>query len=456
MPNHARVIVLTTGLAIGAAGFSQRAVADPAPSALPTQQAFDPAAKRALVDEVAKLMTEDYVFPDVGLRAATELKQNLAAGNYDAITDPGVFARRLSEDLGTLTHDKHLRVRSDDERPNPNRQVQPAKLRRSEAGFTRVDVLAGNIGYLDLNGFVGKPVFKPVADKAMRLLAGTDALIIDLRGNGGGNPAAVSYLVSFFVDPKAPVHVNDLLWRKPGTGDYRRDVFQTEATPSSYLAKPVVILTGPKTFSGGEEFAYDMQSLKLATLVGETTGGGANPGGVRRLPSGLSIFVPAGRAENPYTHTNWEGRGVEPEVLAAPDTAFAKAYETARKAAGKTPLLASAPSGPDAVLEQSLLVPRSTAQAGSEAAVRRSVAELQAGAPRYELLSPGLAELTRSQLPQLQAEVLAAGALQSVTFVEVAPRGEDVYDLKFSKAEWLWSILLDEDGKIIMANFHPK
>ncbi|HEY4079348.1 MAG TPA: S41 family peptidase [Burkholderiaceae bacterium] len=451
------MIVLTAVLAVGVASFSQHAAADQGPSAAQTKQSFDATAKREIVEGVVKLMTEDYVFPEVGHRAAIVLTENLAAGSYDAIMDPGAFAHRLTEDLNTVKHDKHLRVRSDEQRPA--QQARLAKPKRSEAGFTRVDLLAGNIGYLDLNGFVGKGMFKPVADKAMRLLAGTDALIIDLRGNGGGNPAAVSYFVSFFVDPKAPVHVNDLLRRKPGTGEYRRDVFQTEATPSSYLAKPVVIVTGPNTFSGGEEFAYDMQSLKLATLVGEITGGGANPGGLRRLPAGLSIFVPTGRPENPYTHTNWEGRGVEPEVGTAADQAFAKAYETARKAAGKTPLLASAPSspdGPDAVMERSLMTPRSTAQAGSEAAIRRSVAEFQAGAPRYDLLSPGLAELTRTQLPQIQAEVVAAGSLQGVTFVEVGLQGEDVYDLKFSKAEWLWSVLLDEDGKVVMADFHRK
>ena len=450
-------ILLAAGVMVGAAGFSQPAVAaDPDPSATPSRQGFDAAARRAVIGEIAKLMTEEYVFPDVGLRAANVLSQHLAAGDYDAITDPRAFARRLTEDLDAVTHDKHLRVRSVE--PSPAQKEPPAKRARSEAGFTRVDVLEENIGYLDLSGFVGKAMFKPVVDKVMQLLAGTDALIIDLRGNGGGNPAAVSYLVSIFVDPKTPVHVNDMFWRKPGTGEYQRNVFQTEPTPVSYLAKPVVILTGPGTFSGGEEFAYDMQSLKLATLVGEVTGGGANPGGYLPLSAELSIFVPTGRPENPITHTNWEGRGVAPEVQTSSAEAFAKAYETASKAAGKNLRLAVAPSGPDAVMDRHLPLPRqrSTAQPGSEAALRRSVAEFQAGAPRYELLSPGLAKLIREQLPEIQAELAALGALQTVSFVEVGRQGEDVYALKFSKAELLWSLLLDDEGKIVMADWHPK
>ena len=130
--------------------------------------------------------------------------------------------------------------------------------------------------------------------------------------------------------------------------------------------------------------------------------------------------------------------------------------QTARKAVEKNPLFASAPSDPDSVMELALLRPRTTAQPGSEAALRRSVAELQAGAPRYELLSPGLAKLIREQLPEIQAEVAALGTLQSVSFVEVGAQDEDIYDVKFSKSELLWSLLLDGEGKIAMADWHPK
>lgn len=449
-------LALAAGLVAGAACRSQPAAAAPRLNASPVvpTQVLDTEIRRSIVAEVAKLMTDDYVLPDVGRRAAAAITQSLAAGDYDAITDPGALAQRLTEDLHAVTRDKHLRVRGD---APPRGPTEPAaKPPRSERGFTRVAVLRGNIGYVDLNGFVGKSLFKPVADKVMQQLAETDALILDLRSNGGGNPSAVTYWVSFFVDPGAPVHVNDLLWRKPGTGEYRRDVFQTEATPVSYLGKPVLILIGPRTFSGGEEFAYDMQSLKRAVLVGEVTGGGANPGRPRPLQAGLSIFVPTGQAVNPITRTNWEGRGVQPDLPSAPDQAFATAYEAARKAAGKKPLASGEPSGPETVMERLLLIPRLTAQPGSEAALRRSVAELQAGAPRYELLSPELAELTRAQLPQLHADVAALGPLQSVRFVEIGRLGESVYDLKFAKEEWRWSILLDDDGKIIMASFRPK
>lgn len=447
-------IVLAAGMGVAAAGFPSPVAADQTPPMAPSKRGFDTEAKRNVVDEVVKLMTDEYVLPDVGRQAASTLSRKLAAGDYETVTDPGAFARRLTEDLNAVAHDKHLRVRRDE--PGPPRGESRKKPSLSEGGFTRVDVLAQNIGYVDLKGFPPKELFKPVADKAMRLLTGTDALLIDLRSNGGGAPATVAYWVSFFMDPKTPIHVNDLLWRKPGTEDYRRDVFQTEATPSSYLARPVVLLTGPGTFSGGEEFAYDMQSLKRATLVGEATGGGANPGAPRHLPAGLSIFLPTGRAVNPITQTSWEGTGVQPDMPVPAAAAFATAYKAALEAAGKKPLLASAPSGPDAVITRPLLRPRSTAQPGSEAALRRGVAEFQAGAPRYDLLSPQLAELTREQLPEIDADIAALGALQSVTFVEVGPMEESVFEVKFAKGKLHWGILLDGEGKTIMAYFHPE
>ena len=132
--------------------------------------------------------------------------------------------------------------------------------------------------------------------------------------------------------------------------------------------KPVYLLTGPGTFSGGEEFSYDMQVLKLATLYGETTGGGDNPGDTRPVGSGLTIFVPTGRAENPVTKTNWEGTGVKPDVATSAAEAFGKAYAAALKAAYHAPIAAT---GPDAVVADHLLVLRTQPYPQGEAYVRR-------------------------------------------------------------------------------------
>jgi C-terminal processing protease CtpA/Prc len=166
-------------------------------------------------------------------------------------------------------------------------------------------------------------MFKPAVDRAMAPLRDSRALIIDMRRNGGGSPVGVSYLVSYFLDAGAePVKINEFVWRNPGTETFRTEEFWSTPTPFSYAGKPVYVLTSNQTFSGGEEFAYDMEVMELAALVGETTGGGANPGGGVQLGSQLSMFMPAGRARNPITGTNWEGVGVSRHVDAPRDAAL--------------------------------------------------------------------------------------------------------------------------------------
>ena len=205
---------------------------------------------------------------------------------------------------------------------------QPPPSTPQDAGFD-VQRLDGNIVYINLARFVPPDVFNPAADDTMRSVSDTAALIIDMRDNGGGHPASVAYLASFFLDPGKRVHINDLIWRNRGTSTFRTVSFWSSPTPVSYLGKPVYVLVGPKTYSAGEEFAYDLQVLKRVTVVGETTRGGANPGGLNDLGSDLFVVVPTGRAENPITRSNWGGVGVRPDeeatTEAAQETAMALA-----------------------------------------------------------------------------------------------------------------------------------
>jgi C-terminal processing protease CtpA/Prc len=160
----------------------------------------------------------------------------------------------------------------------------------------------------------------------MALLANTDALIIDLRANGGGSPEMVQYLCSYFFEGE-PVHLNDLYFRPENE---TRQFWTLSWIPGRrYVGKPLYLLTSSRTFSGAEEFAYDMQTQKRATIVGETTGGGANPGGPVDIAAGFEVFVPMGRAINPVTQTNWEGKGVEPEVKCAAAEALVRAHKLA-------------------------------------------------------------------------------------------------------------------------------
>ncbi len=255
-------------------------------------------------------MREDYVFPDRGAQAANALGMALAENGYASISDPARFAEHLTEQLRAITKDSHMRVIFGSPFRN---QSPPSTPLDADIAVKRLD---GNIGYIHLSRFVPPEIFNPAADGAMHKLSDTDALIIDMRDNGGGHPGSVAYLASFFLDPSKRVHINDLIWRNRGTSTFRTESFWSSPTPVNYLGKPVYVLVGPTTYSAGEEFAYDLQVLKRVTVVGERTRGGANPGGLSDLGSDFFVVVPTGRAENPITRGNWGGVGVHPDVQA--------------------------------------------------------------------------------------------------------------------------------------------
>ncbi|MDP8979977.1 MAG: S41 family peptidase [Acidobacteriota bacterium] len=185
-------------------------------------------------------------------------------------------------------------------------------MARNNFGFEKVERLQGNIGYLDLRGFMEAQWGSETAVAAMNFLANTDALIIDLRQNGGGDPAMVALITSYLFSPGEEVHLNDLYWRPSN------ETHQWWTLPyvpgRRYANKPVYVLTSNRTFSAAEEFTYNLKNLKRATIIGETTGGGAHPGGMERLSEHFMAFLPSGRAINPISKTNWEGTGVTPDV----------------------------------------------------------------------------------------------------------------------------------------------
>jgi hypothetical protein len=242
------------------------------------------------------------------------------------------------------------------------------------------------------------------------------------------------------------VHINDIVGRTPGTTEFTRTSSYSEPTPVSFAGVPVYVLTSSRTFSGGEEFAYDVKSLGRATLVGEVTGGGANPTGGVPLGNAFTASIPFGRAENPITKTNWEGRGVEPDVAVSASDALKVALERL----GATPAADIA-----AVSREQVFAPRSVPTAGTEAALRSLVAGLASGSPDYDKLSPQFAELVRRDLPRTHGLFSSMGELKSVTFREPGPMGDDAYDVVFASGRLLMSVLLDADGRIAGGMIRP-
>lgn len=293
--------------------------------------------KTQTIHRLCEMMNERYVFPDVAKKTEEHLLAQLKSGHFDQFKDDEAFAGALTESVQMINKDKHMRIRKNPpyvaEPETPERMIEErlARMKRSRnynAGFHSAKVLEGNVGYLDLRGFAYVREGRPMADAYMKTLANTDAVIVDLRKNGGGDPETVQYLCSYFFDDK--VHLNSLYFRE---GDRTIDYWTIDVDGEKMADVPLYVLTSQKTFSGAEEFSYNMQTQNRAILIGQTTGGGANPGGSAPINEHLTVFIPTGRAINPITKTNWEGIGVKPEFEVEEGQAFDKAYEMAKEAA---------------------------------------------------------------------------------------------------------------------------
>lgn len=280
---------------------------------------IDAATRTAVIDGAIDHMRRAYIFADVADKMAAAIRAKATQKAYDSITAPREFADTLTRHLQEVSRDKHLRIVFDaqglPQRGGPPTAEERARAladeRRRNFGFDRVERLDGNIGYIELRGFSGTPEARDAAVAAMNFVADTDALIFDLRRNGGGSPFMIGILSSYLFTEV--VHLNDFYVRET---DSRREFFTSAEVQGRRYGKdkPVYVLTSNRTFSAAEEFTYNLKNLQRATVVGETSGGGAHPGGVRRITDYFGIWLPNGRAINPITKTNWEGTGIEPHI----------------------------------------------------------------------------------------------------------------------------------------------
>lgn len=294
--------------------------------------------KEKVIQKLSQLMNDFYVFPEIAKQTEQHIKKQWLEGYYNSFKNNESFAAALTRSVQDINKDKHMRIRSN--QPNTTSETSQESMlsehiarmdrsRQSNAGFKTVNILEGNVGYLDLRGFAGMETGKDIADAYMKLMSRTDAIIIDLSKNGGGSPSMVQYLCSYFFNQK--LLLNSLYWRE---GNKTQEFWTLDEVGGPKMEDvPLFIITSERTFSGAEEFSYNMQTQKRGTLVGQTTGGGANPGRSMRIDDHLSVFIPTGKAVNPITKTNWEGVGVIPEVVTTPEDAFDKTVGLAQKAA---------------------------------------------------------------------------------------------------------------------------
>jgi hypothetical protein len=283
----------------------------------------DAAERQRVIDGAIAELKQYYIYPDVGQKMANALLAHEKSGDDDAETDGQGFANLLTMQMREVSHDRHLGM---DYRPQgiPGNLNGPtaeelaryrSDMKRENCTFERVTTLAHNIGYVKFDGFPAISVCRSTVARVMVSLNHADVLIFDVRDNHGGDPHMVALVASYLFDRRT--HLNDIYTRTEGTrteGTTEQFWTQSPIRGNRLADKPVYVLTSSATFSGAEEFCYDLKNLKRATLIGETTGGGAHPAGSHRIDDHFVFRVPDARPINPISKTDWEGTGVTPDV----------------------------------------------------------------------------------------------------------------------------------------------
>lgn len=295
-----------------------------------SQTSLTKSVKKEVVDSLSRSLIKNYIFPDTARMMENKIRENLARGLYDTISNPRDFALKLTKDLRSVYNDLHLSMNF-----NPNAEknlmdTSPKNTAENEArdleaarkqnyGFIKTELLKGNVGYVHFNQFYElTDDAKKTVESAFTFLKYSDGLIIDLRDNRGGSPDMVKYICSFLFSK--PTHINDLFEHRTG----KTQQYWTEPVKGYEVLSgiPIYVLTSSRTFSAAEEFAYDLQSQRRGKVVGETTGGGAHPVSFQLTGHGFIALVPFARALNPVTRTNWEAVGVKPDLAVDPDNAI--------------------------------------------------------------------------------------------------------------------------------------
>lgn len=288
---------------------------------------FEPAERNAVIDTLVKQINDYYVFPEVAKKMSDVLRQHQKHRDYDTVTNREVFAKMLTADLQSISKDGHLGVDysatpiTDDHPGAPSEDVVN-QFRKTWAManfcFKKVEHLDGNVGLLQLDAFFPADWIKEIAAGSMQFLANSDAIIIDLRRNHGFAPDGVQLIESYFFNDA--VHLAD---------DHNRDanivnqMWTMPTVPGPKLSNvDLYILVSKDCFSASEDFAYNLQSQRRAKVIGEVTGGGAHGTKPYKIGTYFTASIPFDYEVNTVTHTDWEGKGVQPDVKVPADQAL--------------------------------------------------------------------------------------------------------------------------------------
>ncbi|MDX1491703.1 MAG: S41 family peptidase [Pseudohongiellaceae bacterium] len=290
---------------------------------------------KQVVTETASIIREQYVLPETGREVAIDLLARLESGGYDDVSGVNELSDLLTSHMRGVSNDAHISmfytdplVPTQEEFMNPSAEQKAASLaedRYFNFGIRSVGYLDGNVGYFDLKGFMDAVNSAEALGTAMNMLKDTGGLVIDLRENYGGMPETVALLASYFLGPQS-IHVDSIYWKETDTVE---EFWTNPVLNGAWYGteRPLVILTSANTFSAAEAFTYAMQAFGRAEIVGETSLGGANPGGIQHVAETFNLFVPNGRAFSAVTGKNWEGVGVTPNYPVPADKALKEGHK---------------------------------------------------------------------------------------------------------------------------------
>ncbi len=282
-----------------------------------------------LIDSLSAALQRIYIFPDHAGHMADDLRMQQRKKKYATAQNRRELARMLADDLQHVHPDGHLNVAYDpglvaqldlrrtDTEIHQDREQDIQAARQRNFAFVKTEVLPGNIGYIRWDGFAGQVAeAAPTVAAAFLFTGNTDALIIDLRYNGGGSPDMVLHMQDYFFAERT--HMNDIIQGGRDTLVRYTDPKRTDFK----LNMPVYILSSNYTFSAAEDFIMGLQHAQRAIIVGDTTGGGAHPRGAFNIGQGFVAIIPVARHPE---NVDWEGIGVRPDVPIASEEALAQA-----------------------------------------------------------------------------------------------------------------------------------
>jgi hypothetical protein len=345
-------------------GSSLTAQTAPPPAPLPAKLTLDAAMRTEILDRLCEQVLANYVEADTAKMIADQVRARAKSGAYDAITDPMKFSEAVTADMRKVNGDLHLGLRYDPagssplagamgtrrivkeggDGPTVVRRVMPGgpapgggpppgfmrQALEQNFGLTRVEVLPGNVGYLEISGFMGVEGYEQAVGDALRLLERTDAIIVDVRRNGGGN-GEMSHLVFSHFLPAEPVETIRVKSRDPEMSRLQKSVAEVPGPRRPDV--PLYVLTSRSTGSAAEEFSFVLKNLKRATLVGDRTAGAGHMVNGYPLPHGFVAGVSITRVSDPRTGAEWEGIGVQPDQRVPAEQALGVAHGMALRAA---------------------------------------------------------------------------------------------------------------------------